>query len=59
MVLRFTGTCYRAANWSLVGTTQGHAKRGNTYHRHGAVKGIYRYSLQRRWRQRLTRSTSA
>lgn len=58
-VSRFAGTCYRAANWSLVGTTQGHAKRGNAYHRHGAVKGIYLYPLQRHWRERLTRSTAA
>jgi len=26
---RFAGTCYRAANWHYLGSTQGHAKRGN------------------------------
>ena len=51
---RFAGTCYRAANWVCVGATQGHAKRGNTYHRHGVVKGIYLYPLARHWREVLT-----
>ena len=51
---RFAGTCYRAANWLCVGETQGHAKRGNTYHRHGRIKGVYLYPLTRHWRQALT-----
>jgi len=51
---RFRGTCYRAANWVCVGETQGLAKRGNTYHRHGVVKGIYLYPLDRHWREVLT-----
>ena len=56
---RFAGTCYRAANWRCVGQTQGHAKRGNAYHRHGVVKGIYLYPLDRYWRQVLTDEVSA
>lgn len=56
---RFAGTCYRAANWVCVGETQGHAKRGNAYHRHGVVKGIYLYPLDRHWRQVLTREAIA
>lgn len=55
---RFAGTCYRAANWVCVGETQGHAKRGNTYHRHGVVKGIYLYPLDRHWREVLTREAT-
>jgi hypothetical protein len=51
---RFAGTCYRAANWQCVGETQGHAKRGHVYHRHGIVKRIYLYPLTRHWRQTLT-----
>jgi len=51
---RFAGTCYRAANWQCVGHTQGHAKRGHVYHRHGVVKSIYLYPLTRQWRQELT-----
>ena len=55
---RFAGTCYRAANWVCVGQTQGHAKRGNTYHRHGVVKGIYLYPLDRHWQEVLTREAT-
>lgn len=50
---RFAATCYRAANWYCVGQTQGHAKRGNAYHRHGVRKGIYLYPLHRHWRAAL------
>lgn len=52
---RFAGTCYRAANWQCVGHTQGHAKQGHVYHRHGVVKDIYLYPLRPRWREALTR----
>ncbi|MGH8655707.1 MAG: Druantia anti-phage system protein DruA [Gammaproteobacteria bacterium] len=51
---RFKGTCYRAANWCYVGTTQGHAKRGNAYPRHGVAKALYLYPLQRAFRETLT-----
>ncbi len=51
---RFAGTCYRAANWQCVGQTQGSAKRGHVYHRHGIIKSIYLYPLTRHWRQKLT-----
>ena len=50
---RFAGTCYRAANWQCVGHTQGSAKRGHLYHRHGIVKHIYLYPLIRHWREPL------
>ena len=50
---RFTGTCYRAANWIPVGQTKGSAKRGNAYHYHGQPKAVYLYPLQRRFRQVL------
>jgi hypothetical protein len=56
---RFAGTCYRAANWLCVGHTQGHAKRGNAYHRHGVVKGIYLYPLERHWREALSAEAAA
>ena len=51
---RFQGTCYRAANWCYIGTTQGHAKRGNAYHRHGVAKALYLYPLHRAFRETLT-----
>lgn len=55
---RFAGTCYRAANWVRVGQTQGHAKRGHQYQRHGVIKDIYLYPLQPHWRESLTEEIS-
>jgi hypothetical protein len=55
---RFAGTCYRAANWVRVGQTQGHAKRGHRYQRHGRIKDIYLYPLGRHWREVLTQEPS-
>ena len=51
---RFQGTCYQASNWICVGLTQGSAKRGNSYHRHGQPKAIYLYPLHRTFRRKLT-----
>ena len=50
---RFKGTCYRAANWLLVGQTKGSAKKGNAYLYHGQPKAIYLYPLHRHFRRRL------
>lgn len=55
---RFAGTCYRAANWLRVGQTQGHAKRGHLYQRHGLIKDIYLYPLTQYWREVLTEEPS-
>ena len=55
---RFKGTCYRAANWHYLGTTQGHAKRGNAYQRHGMAKALYLYPLQRCFRETLTEGSA-
>lgn len=55
---RFAGTCYRAANWVCVGQTQGHAKRGHRYRRHGLIKDIYLYPLQPDWREALTQESN-
>jgi hypothetical protein len=50
---RFAGTCYRAANWNLVGQTRGHGKRGNRYHAHQQPKDVWLYPLHRHWREVL------
>jgi hypothetical protein len=52
---RFTGTCYRAANWTCVGWTQGRGKLGD--HRLGQVpvKGVWVYPLVKDFRARLAR----
>lgn len=43
--LRFRGTSYRAANWILVGRTQGYAKTRNGFEYHGQAKEVYVYPL--------------
>jgi hypothetical protein len=44
---RFQGTCYKAANWSLVGTTQGRGKLDRYRTNALSVKQIYVYPLVR------------
>jgi hypothetical protein len=50
---RYHGGCYRAANWTEVGLTQGRGRmdRNNTVK--GVRKHIFLYPLHRRWRERL------
>ncbi len=52
---RFTGTCYRAANWQCLGQTQGRGKLGD--HRIGQVpiKDVWVYPLVRNCRAHLCR----
>lgn len=52
-VSRYSGVCYRAANWILVGQTKGSAKKGNAYLYHGQPKAIYLYPLRRHFRRHL------
>jgi Domain of unknown function (DUF4338) len=50
---RFTGTCYRAANWQYLGDTQGRGKL-DTFHRHSEpIKGVWIYPLVRDYRSQL------
>ncbi len=50
---RFTGTCYKAANWHYLGDTQGRGKL-DTFHRHvKPVKSIWIYPLTPDFRQHL------
>jgi hypothetical protein len=43
---RFTGTCYRAANWRELGTTSGRGRMDRGHRRHGAApKTVFVYSL--------------
>ncbi|MCP3972407.1 MAG: DUF4338 domain-containing protein [Rhodobacteraceae bacterium] len=52
---RFSGTCYRAANWTCVGQTQGRGKLGD--HRLGQVpiKTVWVYPLAKDFRVQLSR----
>jgi hypothetical protein len=51
---RFAGTCYRAANWRLLGQTQGRGKLDRTHARSLAVKDVYVYPLTANFRRQLT-----
>ena len=50
---RFTGTCYKAANWRYLGDTQGRGKL-DTRHQYGEpVKSIWIYPLAHDFRRQL------
>jgi hypothetical protein len=45
---RFSGTCYRAANWIEVGETAGRGRMDRAHERHGvAPKKVFLYPLVR------------
>jgi hypothetical protein len=45
---RYTGGCYRAANWIEVGETAGRGRDDRQHHRHGArPKRVFVYPLTR------------
>lgn len=50
---RYRGTCYRAANWTSVGQTQGRGRMDRSGQAQGQVKEIFVYPLQRNWRDQL------
>jgi len=57
---RFTGTCYRAANWLEVGTTRGRGRMDRGHQRHGAApKTVFVYPLVANARQRLQHAGGA
>jgi len=49
----YSGTCYRAANWVLVGQTQGRGRMDRTHQAQGSHKDILLYPLEAHWRQGL------
>jgi len=54
---RFRGTCYRAANWVLLGQTTGRGKDDMTHRANRPIKDVLGYPLHRRFRELLTRIT--
>jgi hypothetical protein len=52
---RFRGTCYRAANWVLLGRTTGRGKDDQTGRPNRSIKEILGYPLTPRFRQLLQR----
>jgi len=51
---RFAGTCYRAANWQEIGTTQGRGHRAPTLEQTRPVKKMLGLPLHRRFREILS-----
>lgn len=52
---RFTGTCYKAANWLRVGRTAGRATPYANGTRNTGPKDIYLYALRGNWKNQLCR----
>ena len=50
---RFRGTCYRAANWTLLGQTTGRGKDAPTRQANRSIKQVLGYALVKDFRQRL------
>ena len=51
---RFRGTCYRAANWIVVGKTTGRGKSDLTHQPNRSIKEVLALPLHRRFRQLLS-----
>ena len=50
---RFRGTCYRAANWMLLGRTTGRGKDDHTNRPNRSIKEVLGYPLTPRFRELL------
>jgi Domain of unknown function (DUF4338) len=53
---RFRGTCYRAANWVVMGKTTGRGKQSNSYVPNRSIKEVLGYPLTRGFRELLEQS---
>lgn len=51
---RFGGTCYRAANWTLLGATTGRGKDAPTHQVNRSIKQVLGYALVKDFRERLS-----
>jgi hypothetical protein len=51
---RFRGTCYRAANWVLLGKTTGRGKQSNSYVPNRSIKEVLGYPLTPKFRDLLS-----
>jgi Domain of unknown function (DUF4338) len=50
---RFRGTCYRAANWVVMGATTGRGKQSNSYVPNRSIKQVLGYALTKGFRELL------
>ena len=51
---RFRGTCYRAADWTILGETTGRGKDAPTRQVNRSIKEVLGYALVKDFRQRLS-----
>ena len=51
---RFRGTCYRAANWKVLGVTTGRGKDDRAHKANRPIKEVLGYPLVKDFRQRLS-----
>jgi hypothetical protein len=51
---RFSGTCYRAANWKVMGQTTGRGKDDRAHKANRSIKEVLGYPLVKDFRQRLS-----
>ena len=52
---RFSGTCYKAANWKYLGETTGRGKHENRHIKTRSIKAVWGYPLTRAFRTLMTR----
>lgn len=52
---RYRGTCYRAANWVSLGTTQGRGKADQTHRPNRTLKEVLGLALSKHFREQLLR----
>jgi hypothetical protein len=50
---RFRGTCYRAANWMVLGRTTGRGKDDQTHQANRSIKEVLGLPVARRFRELL------
>ena len=55
---KYTGACYKAANWQYLGATKGYGKIGKDYIYHGRKKDIYVYVIDRQFYKRFKPDTA-
>ena len=55
---RFRGTCYRAANWKVLGVTTGRGKDDRAHKANRPIKQVLGYPLVKDFRQRLSQVDS-
>jgi len=50
---KFSGTCYKASNWTYIGDTKGLGKDSKTKKPNRSIKAIYGYPLTKDFRKIL------